>query len=75
MGVETDKAQKLADRAYGKVLGAIRDVEAIEKIACSAKDNAAAIAAGKIIIKLRDVKILGMEADGFFDVQVKSGGT
>lgn len=76
MGENTDKAQKLADRAYGKVLGAIRDVEAIEEIACEAKDNEAAIAAGEIIRALRVVKELGMAADGkFLNVSVKSGGT
>lgn len=75
MGEKTQEAQRLADKAYAKVLGAIKDVEAIEKIACEAKDNAAAIMAGRIIIALREVKNLGMEADGFFDLTVRSGGT
>lgn len=77
MGEITDKAQKLADRAYAKVLGAIENVEAIEKLACEAQDNEAAIAAGELIIALRGVKIMGMEADGkfFSGLQVKSGGT
>mgnify|MGYP003646560861 CR=1 FL=1 len=75
MGEKTAKAQKLANAAYAKVLGAIKNVEAIEKLACEAQDNNAAIAAGEIICKLREVKIMGMQANGLFDVKVKSGGT
>ena len=76
MAQKTDEAQKLADRAYGQVLSAIRNVEKIEKIACEANDNSAACAAGEIIRALRVVKELGMKADDkFLNVQVKSGGT
>lgn len=75
MGEQTDKAQKLADLAYAKVLGAIKNVEAIERLACEAKDNDGAIAAGEIICKLREVKIMGMRANGQFDVSVRTGGT
>lgn len=75
MGEITEKAQKLADRAYAKVLGALKDVEAIEKLACEAQDNDGAIAAGEIIVALRNVKIMGMKANGRFDLTVKSGGT
>lgn len=77
MGEITAKAQKLSDRAYAKVLGAIRDVEAIEKLACNTSNNDAALAASELIRALRVVKELGMKANGkFFDgLQVRSGGT
>lgn len=70
-----DKAQKLVDRAYAKVLGAIRDVEQVEKIACAAQDNAAAIAASEVIRALRVVKELGMQHNGQMNVVIMSGGT
>lgn len=74
MGEKTDKAQKLANRAYAKVLGAIKDVDAIEKLACEAKDNDATIAALKVSILLRQAKIRALQADGQMDVQIKPGG-
>ena len=77
MGENTDKAQKLADRAYAKVLGALENMHDIERIACDAEDNDAATAASEIIRALRVVKEMGMAADGRFfgGVQVRSGGT
>ena len=73
---KTAQAQILSDAAYKSVLIAIGKVEKIEKIACEAEDNEAAIAAGEIIRALRVVKELGMKADKkFLDISVRSGGT
>jgi hypothetical protein len=71
-----DQAQKLVDRAYAKVLGAIKDVEAVEKIACAAQDNDAAIAASEVIRALRVVKEMGMRHNGAMGgITILSGGT
>jgi hypothetical protein len=71
-----DQAQKLVDRAYAKVLGAIKDVEAVEKIACAARDNDAAIAASEVIRALRVVKEMGMRHNGAMGgITILSGGT
>ena len=71
-----DRAQKLIDKAYAKVLGAIRDIEAVEKIACEAQDNAGIIAAGEAIIALRRVKIIGLQNNGQMGgVVILGGGT
>ena len=77
MGEITDKAQGFADRAHKHILGAIRDLELLEKLVCKAGDNDAAIAVGELIIATRKVKNMGMKADGQFfgGVQVKSGST
>lgn len=71
-----EQAQKLVDRAYAKVLGAIKDVEAVEKIACTAQDNEAAIAASEVIRALRVVKEMGMRHNGAMGgITILSGGT
>lgn len=71
-----DKAQKLIDRAYAQVLSAIRNIEAVEKIACDAQDNEGIIAAGEAIIALRQVKILGLKHNGKMGgVVILGGGT
>jgi len=71
-----DRAQALSDRAYAQVLLAIKNVEAIEKIACAAKDNEAIIAASEVIRALRKVKELGLKHNGKLGgVVIQGGGT
>lgn len=75
MMTDDEKAQKIANKAYRNVLLAIRQVERLEKVACSRSDNDAAVVAGELLICLRQAKNIGMKADGVMGISVKSGGT